>query len=244
MPTIGFGSRMESAETFSAMKDFSKKKSAKKQKAGAAGGNAKAAAAKKQRTDTDAVDSCEAERALSPLPHLPTGGNAKAAPRFRARGVSCHTCSSGSVGSHRAPLPDDYHFELPDPSTTATGKPTTYLIAASNTKGAQPMQAELGNPPACLSRVCPCSHTLIQRPYRFPRALSGAIKASYAGRPSVRTVSAATRSSIARATCKAQWQKDFWRLLLACVVVPRFRISGNDSRPLGRGVHMMKHECV
>jgi len=79
---------------------------------------------------------------------------------------------------------------------------------------------------------------------RFPRALSGAIKASYAGRPSVRTVSAATRSSIARATCKAQWQKDFWRLLLACVVVPRFRISGNDSRPLGRGVHMMKHECV
>jgi hypothetical protein len=145
-------------------------------------------------------------------------------PRFRARGVSCHTCSSGSVGSHRAPLPDDYHFELPDPSTTATGKPTTYLIAASNTKGAQPMQAELGNTPACLSHVCPCSHTLIQRPYRFPRALSGAIEASYAGRPSVRTVSAATRSSIARATCKAQWQKDFWRLLLACVVVPRFRI--------------------
>ena len=55
LPTVGFGSRMGSAEAFSRTMPFEKKKSDKKQKAGAAGGHAKAAAAKKQRTDPNAV---------------------------------------------------------------------------------------------------------------------------------------------------------------------------------------------
>ena len=123
--------------------DMAPKKRSEAQLAAARRGTStkKNKAAKKQHVDTNAaVDTSEGERALS---------------RALLRAAWCRACSDGS---HRAPLPDDYHFELPDPSTTATqGSRRRTSSRRPTPKVRSRCQAELGNPPACLSRVCPCS---------------------------------------------------------------------------------------
>ena len=172
------------------------------------GGHAKAA--KKQRMDTNTVlhsARCAAFRAFEHVVFRVT--HARPA-RLGVIGHHCPTtttCSSCRIPQQR---------QQGSRRRTSSRRPTPKVRSRCRRNSATLLHA-------CLASALALTH-LIQRPYRFPRALSGAIKASYAGRPSVRTVSAATRSSIARATCKAQWQKDFWCLLLACVVVPRFRI--------------------